>query len=110
MAWLRWDDHCTSDPKWGLIADEAEVSVAEVVSLWAAVLEDACQRREGGRFCIDPAVTGRLLGMKKDRVSLVLHYMQGRVVDGDKIINWTRYQEPSTERVRRHRAKRNETA
>jgi hypothetical protein len=108
-AWLRWEDRCSTDPKWRVVARKAEVPVAYVVAVWASILEAACQARDGGRYELDPEVAGEALGINPDKVALIHRYMQGKVLEGDRVLHWNRYQPPSTERVHRMRAKRNET-
>jgi hypothetical protein len=70
MDWFRWHHGSVNDPKFQLVAKRAGASVAEVVAVWACLLEAAssaderptlsdqyplgaprrCLRRESGRM------------------------------------------------------------
>ena len=41
MHWFRWHHGLVTDPKLGLIARKADTSMAEVIAVWACLLEAA---------------------------------------------------------------------
>lgn len=48
MDWFRWHHGCVTDPKFQLIAKKAGASVAEVLAVWACLLEAASQAETRG--------------------------------------------------------------
>lgn len=48
IDWFRWHHGCVSDPKFQLVAKKAGASVAEVIAVWACLLEAASQAEKRG--------------------------------------------------------------
>jgi hypothetical protein len=49
IDWFRWHHGSVSDPKFQLVAKKAGASVAEVIAVWACLLESASQAAERGQ-------------------------------------------------------------
>jgi len=50
MDWFRWHHGTVNDPKFRLVAKKAGASVAEALSIWAVLLEEASQADDRGCF------------------------------------------------------------
>lgn len=48
MDWFRWHHGSVNDPKFQLVAKKAGASVAEVIAVWACLLEAASQAEDRG--------------------------------------------------------------
>lgn len=48
IDWFRWHHGSVTDPKFQLVAKKAGASVAEVIAVWACLLESASQSAERG--------------------------------------------------------------
>jgi hypothetical protein len=110
MNWLRWYHGTVKDPKWRVIAKKANVPVATVIAVWAAVLECASESEERGQLvgwndedvaaCLDETV---------ETVETVRNAMQGKTLKSDLVIAWEKRNpkrerdDYSTERVQRFR-------
>lgn len=114
MEWLRWYHGACSDAKWPLIAKRSGTCVGVVVSVWAALLEQASQDEERGSIeGWDPETYDVLYGYEDGTCEAVLKAMteKGLIVDGC-IAAWQKRQpkrerdDLSTERVRRFREKK----
>ena len=120
IDWLRWHHGSVTDPKFQLVARRAGASVAEVVAVWAFLLEQASMSDDRGNpgepdlESIDCA-----LGMEDGRAHAIYTHMLNRalVSEDGRITSWDKRQpkreredDNSTERVRAFRQKkRNET-
>lgn len=49
MDWFRWHHGSVNDPKFQLVAKKADCSVAEVIAVWACLLEAASMAEERGK-------------------------------------------------------------
>ncbi|RTQ32267.1 hypothetical protein EJP69_23670 [Variovorax gossypii] len=79
MHWFRWHHGTVTDPKFGLIAKKAGTSVAEVIAIWAYLLEAASASEERGHpgtpdfesidfaLGVDEGTTARVYGLMQDR-------------------------------------------
>jgi len=79
MHWFRWHHGTVTDPKFGLIAKKAGTSVAEVIAIWAYLLEAASASEERGHpgmpdfesidfaLGVDEGTTARVYGLMRDR-------------------------------------------
>ena len=116
MNWFRWYHNATSDPKFTVIARKSGRQKAEVIAVWAALLEHASEAETRG--CIedvDPEIIAACLDMDDDAVTAIMSAMiaKGMICDG-AITAWNRRQvireDDSSERVRafRDRKKQNE--
>lgn len=114
MHWFRWHHGTVTDPKFGLIAKKAGASVAEVIAIWAYLLEAASASEERGHpgtpdfesidfaLGVDEGTTARVYGLMQDRA----------LIDSDtgRLAAWERRQpkrerddDNGTERKRRQR-------
>lgn len=119
MEWLRWYHGTSGDSKWRVVARKSQAPLVAVVSIWSAILENASES----------VVRGTLMNWNSEDIAArfdldvslvvaIVDAMQGKVLDGDRVINFEkrnpkreRPQDVSTERVREWRKKRgkNET-
>lgn len=114
MHWFRWHHGTVTDPKFGLIAKKAGASVAEVIAIWATLLEAASAAEERGHpgtpdfesidfaLGVQDGTTQRIHGLMQDRA----------LIDSDtgRLAAWEKRQpkrerddETSTERKRKQR-------
>lgn len=106
----RWFRHYA-----GLARDEKLLSAAlaagqtpeRAVWLWCAILEDAAERNQGGRFEIDLKACAWAIGCKPDALAAIMDALAqlGRI-DGGRVVAWPRRQfesDNSTARSRAHR-------
>ena len=119
MHWFRWHHGTVTDPKFGLIAKKAGTSVAEVVAVWAYLLEAASAAEERGNpgqpdfesidfaLDMDDGTAERVYGLMQDR-SLIAK-------DTGRLAAWERRQpkrerddDTGTERKRRQREREHE--
>ncbi|SDZ60171.1 hypothetical protein SAMN05518854_108170 [Variovorax sp. YR266] len=114
MHWFRWHHGTVTDPKFGLIAKKAGTSVAEVIAIWAYLLEAASASEERGHpGTPDFEAIDFALGVQEGSTQRVYGLMQDRaLIDGDtgRLAAWERRQpkrerddETSTDRKRRQR-------
>lgn len=104
MDWLRWHHGTCTDPKWRVVASRAShamsrrVTVSEVLSVWACMTECASQASPRGRllgWCHEDVAAG--LDLDEALVSAVYDAMQGKTLDGDRLMAWEKRQ-PQRER------------
>jgi hypothetical protein len=79
MHWFRWHHGTVTDPKFGLIAKKAGTSVAEVIAIWACLLEAASASEDRGdpgvpdfeaidfALGLDEGITERVYGLMQAR-------------------------------------------
>ncbi len=117
MDWFRWHHGAVTDPKFQLIARRASATVAEVIAVWACILEEASksdQRGVAGQ--IDCEATDCALGLPDGRTDAILSamYARGILADGGVVASWEKRQpkrerdDSSAERVREFRRKQAE--
>lgn len=115
MDWFRWHHGSVTDPKFQLVAKKAGASTAEVLAVWACLLEEASQAEERGHpGSIDFEALDCLLGFADGRAKAIYDRMadRGLFTDDGAIDAWDRRQpkreredDHSTERSRAFRAK-----
>lgn len=111
IDWFRWHHGSVNDQKFGLIARKAGASVAEVIAVWACLLEAASASADRGNVgepdyeAIDCA-----LGMDDGTAKRIYERMQERsIVDQNgRITSWEKRQpkredDTATDRKRRQR-------
>lgn len=120
IEWFRWHHGSVSDPKLQLVAKKASASVAEVIAVWACVLESASQSVPRG-FVVAPDFESLdcALGLPDGKTQEIYTRMQERGLIGadGSVIAWHRRQpkreredDHSTDRVQAFRdRKRHET-
>ena len=93
--WFRWHHGSVTDPKWRVIASRCvtSVTVGHVVTVWAAMLENASQAAPRGTLSgWDDEDIAVLFGYEVAQVSAIREAMQGKVLDGDTILSWGKRQ------------------
>ena len=115
MDWFRWHHGSVSDPKFQLVAKRAGSTVAEVVAVWAFVLETASQNSSRGQFDgVDHEAVDLALGMEDGTTERILTAMEqrGLIAEG-RIASWSKRQpkredDTANERKRRQREREHE--
>lgn len=113
IEWFRWHHGSVSDPKFQLVARKASASVAEVLAMWACLLESASQATPRG-YVIAPDFEALecALGLPDGQAQAIYGRMEERgLVGADGAITaWQRRQpkrerddDNSTERVKAFR-------
>jgi hypothetical protein len=100
MDWFRWHHGSVNDPKFQLIARQAGATVAEVVAVWACLLEAASQAAQRGNPGEpDHESMDCALGLPEGRSASIYDRMSKRgLVDGDgRLTQWDKRQ-PKRER------------
>lgn len=100
MDWFRWHHGSVNDPKFQLVAKRARASVAEVIAVWATVLEAASAYEERGvTGDIDCEAVDCALGMDDGKTAAILSAMgdRGLIGDGGEVKSWEKRQ-PRRER------------
>ena len=98
MNWLRWYHGTVTDPKWRVIAKRAGCTVADVIAVWATMLEAASQRTQpnaterGELFGWCAEDVSALLDIDEAQIEKIQAAMQGKVLDGKKLTGWSRRQ------------------
>lgn len=113
MAWFRWHEGTSSDPKFHLIARKSGQPAAFALAIWAMLLERASAAEVRGDVSgFDCESADAALGMPDGAAQAIYDAMvaKGMVVDG-RLAKWEERQPKkedatSTERVREHRAKK----
>jgi len=114
MHWFRWHHGSVSDPKFGLIAKKAGTSVAEVIAIWACLLEAASASEDRGNpGAPDFESVDFALGVTEGTAERVYRHMQDRALidkDTGRLTAWEKRQpkrerddDTSAERKRRQR-------
>lgn len=116
IDWFRWHHGTVNDPKFQLVARRSGASVAEVVAVWAMLLEAASAAQDRGNVGVqDFEAIDCALGMEDGRAASIYAQMQARglVDDGGNLPKWSERQpsreresDNSAERVRRHRERK----
>jgi hypothetical protein len=122
IDWFRWHHGTVTDQKFPFVAHRAGATVAEVIAVWACVLEAASQNEEQrGVLSAEPdfVAMGFALGLPEGRAEAIFRAMVERKLLDQylQVSAWPRRQpkreregDNSTDRVRAHRErKRHET-
>lgn len=86
-TWLRWHIGTWNDAKWRLVAKRSGQPVAVVVAIWAAILERAWAQ-DGSIAGWDAEVVAAGLDLEPADVLAVVGAMQGKTLDGDRLMRW----------------------
>jgi hypothetical protein len=116
MHWFRWHHGTVTDPKLGLIAKKAGVSMAQVIAIWGHLLEAASMSEDRGNpgvpdfesmdfyLEVDEGVAQRVYGLMQDKGLIAK--------DTGRLVAWERRQpkreredDTGTERKRRQRGR-----
>lgn len=113
MDWFRWHHGSVNDPKFQLVARKAGASVAEVVAVWACLLEAASQAAQRGNpGNPDLEAMDCALGLQEGLAAAIYGRMtdRGLIAEDGFIVSWEKRQpkreredDLSTGRVRSHR-------
>lgn len=114
MDWFRWHHGTVADRKWPRIASRAGTTVANVIAVWAALLEAASQAEDRGAVHLsddDCEDLDAALGMPADTTRAVIAELCARDLIGadNRLTAWDRRQprrerdDNSAERVRKYR-------
>jgi hypothetical protein len=112
MAWFRWHHGSVNDPKFGLVARRARVTVAAVIATWACLLEAASANEPRGTLgAIDFEALDYQLGLEDGDAERIVAAMTDRgLIEQGAIAAWEkrqpkreREQDSSSERVRAFR-------
>lgn len=101
MHWFRWHHGTVTDPKLGLIAKKAGVSMAEVIAIWACLLEAASESEDRGNpGAPDFESMDFALGLEEGVAQRVYGLMQDKALiaqETGRLVAWERRQ-PKRER------------
>lgn len=113
MAWFRWYENATNDPKFMVAARRSGQSVAFVIAVWAMLLERASESSDRGSIDgFDCESADALLGMPDGAAEAIVQALRGKgMLNGERVTKWEERQpvrerteeSPSTDRVRKHR-------
>lgn len=111
IDWFRWHHGCVTDEKFRLVGRIAKASVAEVIAVWARLLELASQNEERGNIGEpDLLAVDCLLGLDDGKAEAIVEAMRARrmIDDQGTLTGWERRQpkredETAAERKRRQR-------
>ena len=101
IDWFRWHHGSVADQKFILIAKKAGASVAEVIAVWACLLEAASASDQRGNFgFVDYEALDCALGMVDGRAQAIHEAMAARgvVTPGGDVSSWEKRQ-PKRERT-----------
>lgn len=93
--WFRWHHGTVNDPKWRVVAARAchamsrNVTIANVIAVWASMLECASQANPRGSLAgwVDEDVAAGL-GLEIAEVAAIREAMQGKTMEGDVLSAW----------------------
>ncbi len=110
--WFRHYAGMMTDEKLVSAAVKSKQTVERVIWVWGAILESASEINDGGRYEFDSAAAAYFLRCDESELDAVTRVLGdlGRVCEGF-VCQWKARQyesDTSTERVRKHRAKRTE--
>lgn len=91
MDWFRWHHGSVNDPKFQLVAKRAGASVAEVVAVWACLLEAASSADERGNVgSPDFEAIDCAMGLDDGKAGLIYAAMTARNLVGDdgSVTSW----------------------
>lgn len=115
MQWFRWHHGSVSDPKFKLVARKVGCSTAEVIAVWACILEEASAAEERGLHGgLDFEAIDLDMGLPDGRSNDIYLRMQDRgLVDGEAVCGWDKRQpkredETANDRKRRQREREHE--
>ena len=87
--WVRlWEDMPT-DPKWRIIAKRSGRPACEVIALFTVMMTNAGGADTRGSLASwDDEAAAMVLDMEEHHVAAIREAMQGRVLDGDRLLGW----------------------
>lgn len=111
MEWFRWHHGTATNPKWRFIAVESGQRVADVLAVWALMLERASQNEPRGQIDgWNDKVAAAALDLTPEAVQAIREAMEGLSLNGFALTGWDKRQpkreDGSAERARRWRAQK----
>lgn len=109
MNWLCWHVGTVTDPKFRVIARQAQNQPGVVVAVWAYLLELAGGAKERGSIAsYDADVAEEALGFSASEIESIIAVMRAKgLIDGDLIARWKDRQNlTNAERAREWREQR----
>lgn len=99
IDWFRWHHGSVSDPKFQLIAKKSQSSVAEVIAVWAFVLESSSSsEKRGDHGFLDFESIDCALGIEEGKSAVIYYQMEQRgLVEKNRVSSWDKRQ-PKRER------------
>ena len=100
IDWLRWHHGSVTDPKFQLVARKAGCGLADVIGVWAFVLEKASASEVRGTFGeLDVEAIDCLFAFDDGTTEAILLHMDARgLLDGGSVAAWEKRQ-PKRERT-----------
>lgn len=86
--WLRLWHEMPNDPKWRTIARASSRPISLVQALYLHLLVDASRNVTRGHATVTPEDLASALDVTEEDVTPVLAAMQGRVLDGMRLLGW----------------------
>lgn len=116
MDWFRWHHGSVTDPKFQLVAKKAGATTAEVIAVWACLLEEASQAEDRGNpGAVDYEAIDCLLGLADGMARTIYEKMtdRGLFKESGAIDAWDRRQpkredDTANDRKRRQRERAHE--
>lgn len=90
--WLRLWHEMPNDPKWRTIARASERPISVVLAVYLHLLVDASRNVTRGHATVTPEDVASALDVTEADVQAVLAAMQGRVLDGMRLLGWEKRQ------------------
>lgn len=105
MDWFRWHHGTATDPKWRVIASDADTTIPNVLSVWALMLEHASNASERGTLeGWNDRVAAAALGLPQELIASIREAMQGLTLEDEVLPAWEKRQ-PKREDNSAERAK-----
>jgi hypothetical protein len=109
MDWFRWHHGTVTDAKWRYVAVQSSTKVADVIAVWACMMEHASQAEPRGTLTgWRDVIYACLLDLPPDSVHAIRSTMEDVTLDGEQLTAWEKRQ-PKREdptAVERKRAQR----
>ena len=101
IDWFRWHHGSVTDQKFGLIGKKARASVAEVIAVWACLLESASAAEDRGALGeVDFESMDFALGMDEGKAERIYTAMVERnLIDDAGVVTRWQQRQPKRERV-----------
>lgn len=97
--WIRHDANCTLDPKWRRVERITGQSLGNILGVFWYVMERAQCAGKRGAVNIDVDDVETLFGIpERDTDALLSAFEKVGVLSDGFVVNWQKYQEPSTAR------------
>ena len=88
MTWLRlWHD-MPNDPKWRTVARVSKQPISLVLSVFLHLMVDASRNVTRGHASVTHEDLASALDCDEQQISAILDAMQGRVLDGMRLLGW----------------------